>query len=96
MEKVSYRGAVHKWRMRIACWIPQSTNKHSGFSNANFFLTVTIFEEGASLLRCSTLLRYSTLLGYSTFPLLFYVIPHNSSKKRAGSTEKNCLTGVTH
>ena len=41
------------WRMRIVCWIPKSTNTHSGF------VILTAFQQQQWLHDLSTLLRYT-------------------------------------
>jgi hypothetical protein len=70
VEIVSWGGAVHEWRMRTACWIPQSKIKHSGFLTLFFLLQQWL---------------KNTPHGYvtRTLPLFFYRIPYNSSEEKS-------------
>ena len=41
------------WRLRNACWIPKSTNTHSGCVILFAFPQQQLLHEGASMLRCT-------------------------------------------
>ena len=61
MEKYCTAGQATDdiWRMRTACWIPKTTNTHSGYGIQIYYPLRQRLDERASILR------------YSTWPALF-------------------------
>jgi hypothetical protein len=55
-KNVAVRGRPQMtiWRMRIACWIPKATNKHSGCVILNAVPLQQLLHERASVLRYTT------------------------------------------
>jgi hypothetical protein len=46
------RPRMTMWRMRIACWVPKSTNAHSEFIALIALLLHQLLHERSSVLRC--------------------------------------------